>query len=46
MLRSTSGVAEYYGRAPIEFASTLSTGAAEFYAITKCSAHNLHRQAL
>ena len=45
MLRSTSGVAEYYGRALIEFASStqivraLSTGEAKFYAITKGSAH-------
>ena len=51
MLRSTSGVAEYYGRAPIEFASStqrvraLSTGEAEFYAITIGSAHSLHSQA-
>ena len=51
MRRSTSGVAEYYGRAPIEFASSsqsvraLSTGEAEFYAITKGSAHSLHSQA-
>ena len=48
MLMSTSGVAEYYGRAPIEFASStqsvraLSTGEAAFYAITKGSAHSLH----
>ena len=52
MLRSTFGVAEYYGRAPIEFAScaqsvrALSTGEAEFYAITKGSAHSLHSQAI
>ena len=41
MPRSTLGVAEYYGRAPIEFASStqsvraLSTGEAEFDTITK-----------
>ena len=52
MLRSTSGVAEYHERAPIEFASStqsvraLSTGEAEFYAITKGSAHGLHSQAI
>ena len=52
MPRSTSGVAEYYERAPIEFASStqsvrsLSTGEAEFYAITKGSAHSLHSQAI
>ena len=52
MLRSTSGVAEYYGRAPIQFASStqsvraLSTGEAEFYAIAKGSAHSLHNQAI
>ena len=52
MLRSTSEVAEYYGRAPIEFASStqsaraLSTGEAEFHAITKGSAHSLHSQAI
>ena len=52
LLRSTSGVAEYYGRAPIEFASStqsvraLNTGKAEFYAITKGSAHSLHSQAI
>ena len=51
MLRSTSGVAKYYGRTPIEFASStqsvraLSRGA-EFYAITKGSAHSLHSQTL
>ena len=52
MLRSTSGVADCHGRAPIEFGSStqrvrkLSTGEAEFYAITKGSAHSLHRQAI
>ena len=52
MLRSTSGAVEYNGRAPIEFASStqsvraLSTGEAEFYAITKGSAHSLHSQAI
>ena len=52
MPRSTSGVAEYYERAPIEFASStqsvrsLSTGEAEFYVITKVSAHSLHSQAI
>ena len=52
MLRSTSGVAEYFGRAPIEFAAStqsvraLSTGEAEFYAITNGSAHCLHSQAI
>ena len=52
MLRSTSGGAEYCGRAPIEFASStqsvraLSTGEAEFHAITKGSAHHLHSQAI
>ena len=51
MLRSTSGVAEYHGRAPIEFVYStqnvraLSTGEAEFYAITKGSTHNLHSEA-
>ena len=45
MLRSTSGVAEFFGRSPIEFGSStqcvraLSTGETEFYAITKGSAH-------
>ena len=49
---STSGVVEFYERAPIEFASStqsvraLSTGEAEFYAITKGSAHSLHSQAI
>ena len=52
MLRSTSGVVEFYGRSPIEFGSStqsvraLSTGESEFYAITKGSAHSLHRQAI
>ena len=52
MLRSTSGVAEYYGKAPIKFASNtqsvraLSTGESEFYAITKGSAHSMHCQAI
>ena len=53
MLRSTSGVAEFYGRSPIEFGSStqsvralLSTGESEFYAITKGSAHSLHSQAI
>ena len=52
MLRSTSGVAEFYGRSPIEFGSStqsvraLSTGESEFYAITKRSAHSLHSQAI
>ena len=52
MWRSTSGVAENYGRAPIEFASStqsvraLSTGEAKFCAITKGSAHSLHSQAI
>ena len=50
MFRSTSAVAEFYGRSPIEFASStqsvraLSTGEAEFYVITKGSAHSLHSQ--
>ena len=50
MLRSTSGVADYYGRTPIEFASStqsvrpLSTGEVEFDAITKGSPHSLHSQ--
>ena len=49
MLRSTSVVAECYGRAPIEFASStqsvrgLSTEEAEFYTITK---HSLHSQVM
>ena len=49
MLRSTSVVAEDYGRSPIEFASStqsvraLSTGEAEFHAITK---HSLHSQVM
>ena len=52
MLRSTSGVAEYYGRSPVESGSSthsvraLSTGESEFYAITKASAHSLHSQAI
>ena len=52
MLRSTSGVAEFYGKSPIEFGSStqsvraLSTGESEFYAITKGSAHSLHSQAI
>ena len=52
MLRSTSGVAEFYGRSPIEFGSStqsvraLSTGESEFYDITKGSAHSLHSQAI
>ena len=52
MLRSTSGIAEFYGRSPIEFGSStqsvraLSTGESEFYAITKGSAHSLHSQAI
>ena len=52
MLRSTSGIAEYYGSAPIEFASSTqsvrapSTREAEFYAITKGSAHSSHSQAI
>ena len=52
MLRSTSGIAEFYGRSPIEFGSSsqsvraLSTGESEFYAITKGSAHSLHSQAM
>ena len=52
MLRSTSGVAEFYGRSPIEFGSStqsvraLSTGESEFHAITKGSAHSLHSQAI
>ena len=52
MLRSTSGVAEFYGRSPIEFGSStqsvraLSTGESEFDAITKGSAHSLHSQAI
>ena len=52
MLMSTSGFTEYYGRAPIEFASStqsvraLSTGEAEFHAMTKGSAHSLHSQAI
>ena len=52
MARSTSGVAEYHGRAPTEVASStqsvraLSTGDAEFCAITKGSAHSLHGQAI
>ena len=52
MLRSTSGVAEYFGRAPLEIASStqsvraLSKGEAEFYAITKGSAHSLHSQVI
>ena len=52
MLRSTSGVAEFYGRAPIECGSStrsvraLSTGESEFYAITKGSANSLHSQAI
>ena len=50
--RSTSGVAEYYGGAPIEFASStqsvraLSTGEAEFFAITKGSGQSLHSLAI
>ena len=52
MLRSTSGVAEFFGRSPIEFGSStqsvraLSTGESDFYAITKGSAHSLHSQAI
>ena len=52
MLRSTSGVAEFCGRSPIEFGSStqslraLSTGESEFCAITKGSAHSLHSQAI
>ena len=52
MLRSTSGVAESFGKSPIEFGSStqsvraLSTGESEFYAITKGSAHSLHSQAI
>ena len=52
MLRSTSGVAEFYGRSPIESGSStqsvraLSTGESEFYAIKKGSAHSLHSQAI
>ena len=52
MLRSTSGVAEFFGKSPIEFGSStqsvraLSTGESEFYAITKGSAHSLHSQAI
>ena len=52
MLRSTSGVAEFYGRSPVEFGSStqtvraLSTGESEFYAITRGSAHSLHSQAI
>ena len=52
MLRSTSGIAEFYGRSPIEFGSStqsvraLFTGESEFYAITKGSAHSLHSQAI
>ena len=51
MLRSTSRVAEFYGRSPIEFGPStqsvraLSTGESEFYAITEGSAHSLHSQA-
>ena len=51
MLRSTSGVAEYDGKARIESASSthsvraLSTGESEFYATTKGSAHSLQSQA-
>ena len=44
MLRSTSRVAEFFGKSPIEFGS--STGESEFYAITKGSAHSLHSQAI
>ena len=52
MLRSTSGVAEFYGRSPIEFGSStqsvraLSTAESEFYEVTKGSAHSLHSQAI
>ena len=52
MLRSTSGVAEFCGRSPIEFGSStqsvraLSTGESEFYAITKGSGNSLHSQAI
>ena len=52
MLRSTSGVAEYHGRSPIEFGSStqsdraLCTCESEFYAITKGSAHSLHNHTI
>ena len=52
MLRFTSGVAEYYRRSPIEFASStqsvraLSTCESEFCAITRGSAHSVHSQAI
>ena len=52
MLRSTSGVAEFDGKAPIEFASStqsvraLSTCESEFYAITNSSAHSFQSQAI
>ena len=52
MLKSTSGVARFLGRSPIEFGSStqsmraLSTGESEFYAITNCSANSLHSQAI
>ena len=52
MLRSTSGIAEFYEKSPIEFGSStqsvraLSAGQSEFYAITKGSAHSLHSQAI
>ena len=52
IVRSTSGVAEFYGRSPIEFGSStqsvraLFSGKSKFYAITKGSAHSLHSQAI
>ena len=53
MLRSTSGVAEFYGKSPIEFGSgtqsvraLLSTGETKFYAIKKGLAHSLLSQAI
>ena len=51
-LKNNPRFAEYYGRAPIAFASStqsvqaLSTGEAEFCAITGVSAHSLHSQAV
>ena len=52
MSRSTSGVAEFNRRSPIEFGSStqsvraLSTGESELFAITKGSAHSLRSQAI
>ena len=49
MLRSTSGVAEFFGKSPIEFGSSTQSVRAlstEFYATIKGSAHSLHSQAI